>query len=566
MPIHPEQFFSTFKDDCSDPLLYESQWAPKITAYRERLAASIPPEYRLSSGDIAAASAPGFNALAYAEFMFTAREKELTSKLAEELIALLASGLLTAVELFRAFAKRACIAHQLTNCAMDLFIDQGLSKAIELDQYYANTGCLVGPFHALPVSVKEHYEFQSRVTHAGYVGRLDHVSHKSAEVTVTMEELGAIVFIRTSEPQALMHLDSNNNITGLTMNPHNLSLTPGGSSSGEGALGAFRGSVFGIGSDIGGSIRTPAAFSGCAGLRPTSLRVSLGGCVGPSPGQESVVAVCGPLSQNVRDLRYFMEHYINAGQPHIRDATVIPLPWRLVLEAGGQTFKVGLVTDNGLVRPLPAIERGMAHARAVLTRLPNVEVVAFAPLKTQLVDETVANMYAADGNTAQKALFATSGEPLLALTKWVFAYGGGDRVLSSVENQALNTIRDGLRVEYNAFMEENQLDFLVTPTYANVAPVHETAYNWSYTSIFNLLDFPTLVVQTGLVQDPAVDVIAGVPVYRSPLEELEWQSYDPQVFAGAPIGVQVAGKRYQDEEVVEFGVYLDAAFKKLAAA
>lgn len=60
-------------------------------------------------------------------------------------------------------------------------------------------------------------------------------------------------------------MDSGNNITGFTKNPYNLLLSSGGSSSGEGAVVSFGGSVLGVGSDIGGSIRSPAAFSGCHG-------------------------------------------------------------------------------------------------------------------------------------------------------------------------------------------------------------------------------------------------------------------------------------------------------------
>ena len=80
--------------------------------------------------------------------------------------------------------------------------------------------------------------------------------------------------MRTNEPQALLHLDSGNNITGFTKTHIIYYYQVGGSSSGEGAVVSFGGSVLGVGSDIGGSIRSPAAFSGCHGLRPSTRRIS----------------------------------------------------------------------------------------------------------------------------------------------------------------------------------------------------------------------------------------------------------------------------------------------------
>ncbi|KAK6221634.1 acetamidase [Colletotrichum tabaci] len=78
-------------------------------------------------------------------------------------------------------------------------------------------------------------------------------------------------------PQTSMHLETSSNIYGTTLNPSNLSLTPGGSSGGEAALIAFRGSVLGVGGDSGGSIRAPAGFTGIYGFKPSTGWLSRGG-------------------------------------------------------------------------------------------------------------------------------------------------------------------------------------------------------------------------------------------------------------------------------------------------
>ena len=84
----------------------------------------------------------------------------------------------------------------------------------------------------------------------------------------------------------------------------------------------------GVGSDIGGSIRSPAAFSGCHGLRPSTRRISARGIAGGADGQESVPSVIGPLARSIDDLEFWMKSYINDGKPWDFDPWCLPIPWR----------------------------------------------------------------------------------------------------------------------------------------------------------------------------------------------------------------------------------------------
>ena len=105
-------------------------------------------------------------------------------------------------------------------------------------------------------------------TNAGFVAWVNRVSEKDADIIATLKNLGAVIFARTNQPQSLMHLETKNNIYGETVNPKNRKLTAGGSTGGEGALMAMHGTPLGIGGDIGGSIRLPAAFNGVSRLPP----------------------------------------------------------------------------------------------------------------------------------------------------------------------------------------------------------------------------------------------------------------------------------------------------------
>ncbi|KAI5965071.1 hypothetical protein KGF57_000864 [Candida theae] len=561
MPIDPDldKLFHSLltKDDLSgyeDPEKFQ-KWIPKIKAYRQRLDESIPQELKVELPEpIEKLQADQFNALKYLydEKLLSPREFEITDCPGTSIVGKIALGQWTSVEVFQAFAKRAVLAHQFTNCAVEFFIDEGLARAKELDEYFKTHGKTVGPLHGLPISLKEHISLKGRIGHSGIVSLLDNIADKDAITATVLYKLGAVYYVRTNEPQSLLHLDSGNNITGFTKCPYNLLLSSGGSSSGEGAIVTFGGSVLGVGSDIGGSIRSPAAFSGCHGLRPTSRRISARGVVGESGGQESVVGVIGPLSRTIDDIDLFMKSYINVGTPWLHDPWSLPIPWRSVPAPSLSKLKIAVVRDDGVCRVSPPIRRGLNEVVEKLKQA-GVEIIEFVPKKGRLAYDVATKLSNCDGNRALREDFAASGEPLPRLTKWYLNEGDGAKEYTVYENRKLNAIRDQLREEYSDFLLENNIDFFLGPVYNNVAPKSEEVYNESYTLIYNLLDFPSLVFQTGLFQDPKIDVWTKEDLnyqYRSGMEELENRGYDPNQFAGAPIALQLSGRRYCDEGVV----------------
>ncbi|EDK46975.1 hypothetical protein LELG_05156 [Lodderomyces elongisporus NRRL YB-4239] len=560
-PVSDKLFHSLLtKDDLSgyeDPTEFE-KWIPKIKAYRQRLADAIPKELTTElPKPVDTLIEEQFDSVSYLynEKLLSPKEFEITDSSGSNIVNKIARGEWTSVEVYKAFAKRAIIAHQFTNCAMEFFIDEGVKRVEELDAYYKKNGYTVGPLHGLPISLKEHIALKGKIGHVGCVSLLDNIMEKDSVTAKVLYDLGAVFYIRTNEPQALLHLDSGNNITGFTKCPYNLLLSSGGSSSGEGAVVAFGGSVMGVGSDIGGSIRSPAAFSGCHGLRPTSRRISGRGVVGGEGGQESVVGVIGPLSRTIEDIELFMRTYINNGEPWNLDPWSLPMKWRDVEQPKISNLKIAVVRDDGVVRVSPPIRRGLDEVVNKL-KAAGATIVEFTPPRGKLAYDTAMTLYNADGNKELRELFSASGEPIPRLTKWYLNAGEGTRMHTTYENRLLNATRDRFREQYTDYMVENKIDFILGPAYNNVAPHSEEVYNESYTIIYNLLDFPSLVFQTGLRQDPEVDTWTEEDKkfkYRNGMEELEDRSYDPKKFKGAPIALQLSGRRYFDEEVVAAG-------------
>ena len=147
----------------------------------------------------------------------------------------------------------------------------------------------------LPVSIKECFDVKGQDTTVGKGSRAGSPAGADAAILTVLRAQGAVVFARTNVPQTMLSYECSNPVYGQTRNPFDLTRGPGGSSGGEGALLGSGGSLLGIGTDIGGSCRIPAAFSGCCGFKPTSGRLSAKGAVPGTPGQESIKSTPGPM-------------------------------------------------------------------------------------------------------------------------------------------------------------------------------------------------------------------------------------------------------------------------------
>lgn len=252
---------------------------------------------------------------------------EITELSVETLLQRLATGNLTSTQVTKAFLQRAGLASKAVNCITELLPERALKRAADLDQYYATHGKPIGPLHGLPISVKEHIAMKGHDLNAGFISWVGNVAPDDGMILKLLWNAGCVFHARTTEPQTLMHLETSSNIHGVTVNPYNTSLTSGGSSGGEGALLGMRGSCLGIGTDIGGSIRSPAANQGLFGLKPTSYRLPLDGFAATMDGQEQIVPVVGPLSTSLEGIKIFMKTLIDQ-KPWLYEPSLIPLPWQ----------------------------------------------------------------------------------------------------------------------------------------------------------------------------------------------------------------------------------------------
>ncbi|KAK7906007.1 hypothetical protein LTR67_000732 [Exophiala xenobiotica] len=527
--------------------MVQASWQVKAEKCRKILQNSLNPEWLLPADELPPPDQLDVHSFADTCKLLTPRELEITKTNATDLVAQMAAGTLTAVDTATAFLKRAHLGHQLLNFATEFMVEEALARAAELDAHFASTKSLVGALHGVPISVKEHVAIKGRLCHSCYIVWTDNVADEDALMVKLLKDAGAIIHVRTNEPQTLMHIDCNNVIYGPTVNPYNRKLTSGGSSGGEGASLGFRCAAIGIGTDIGGSVRVPAAFCGAYGLRTTALRNPYKGVLLAGDGQESIRCVISPLANSLADIN-LMQKAILDQEPWEEETSLVPLPWRSAPVVEPSQITVGVIWDDGVVHPHPPVTRGLKHAVSKL-KAAGVKMVDFEPYEHSRGWDILKVLYFPDAGKYQKELLAKGGEPIAPLTDWAFSVAKPEAI-SVTENWDLNVRREAYRADYHRIMKERGVDVLLAPAYVGVAPELATGQYWLYTAIWNILDQPAVTFPTGLKADPNVDVVETDYTPRSAEDEREYKKYIPDKFIGAPIALQVVGKHFRDEDTM----------------
>ena len=198
------------------------------------------------------------------------------------------------------------------------------------------------PLEGIPLTVKSCLDVAGWPCPAGSLLRKDYVPCANAPLVSRLEEAGAILLGNTNIPEFLMNYETNNLLTGKTCNPWNVAYSAGGSSGGEAAAIASGCSMGGVGSDGGGSIRTPAHFCGICGLKPTPGRIPVTGHFPPGVGAFSWLGVVGPMARTVADLRALFQ--VIAG-PDPGDALSAPVPVRSVAPADFRDSRIGILEN-----------------------------------------------------------------------------------------------------------------------------------------------------------------------------------------------------------------------------
>ncbi|KAK6003039.1 hypothetical protein QM012_000884 [Aureobasidium pullulans] len=499
------------------------------------------------------------------------REIEITETEATEIVKKTSSGEWTAVEVTKAFCHRSAIAHQLVNCLHEIFYDAAIESAQKLDHYFANHKKPMGPLHGLPVSLKDQFHVKGVETHMGYVGWIGTFQGEKgtgkekvyeSEMVKELRSLGAVLYVKTAVPHTLMCGETTNNIIDYCWNPTNRNLSAGGSSGGEGALISLKGSPLGWGTDIGGSIRIPAAFNGLFGLRPSNGRLPYEGMANSFDGAPSVLSVVGPLSSSSAGVKLAVQSILQT-EPWLHDPRVHPIPWRSEQEenirklAQEKKLTFAVLKHDGDCGPHPPIKRALEETVQKLQALGH-KVIEWQPPSHGKLKDICSKSWNYDGGADAAKAFALSGEE--PKPNIMFEQSSQANASDIMHNQVNKRDAEKEYMEYWNSTSEltgtgRPVDAIISPLAPFTAARPNKYTSYSYSVWVNVLDYSSAIVPVTKV-DKNVDKAYTDYQPVSETDEKTQATYDPEIYDGAHVSLQVVCRRLEEEKVLAISEYV----------
>ena len=288
---------------------------------------------------------------------------------ATTLVRSLRAGRVSSQELLQAHLDRVDRINPALNAIVADDRKAAMRQARAADKALAS-GKPLGPLHGLPMTIKESFDLRGHATTWGQPGLAGNLATQDALAVQRLKAAGAVVFGKTNVPLNLADFQSYNTIHGTTNNPWDLARSPGGSSGGSAAALAAGLTALEFGSDIGGSIRNPAAYCGVYGHKPTWCLVpKRGQSPARTAGAEMDLSVVGPMARSADDLALALRVTMGPDQLTARGLQYrLPAPPRALK---GIRIAVWLdapmaPVDDNVKAPIEAAARALARAGARL--------------------------------------------------------------------------------------------------------------------------------------------------------------------------------------------------------
>jgi amidase len=401
------------------------------------------------------------------------------------------------------------------------------------------------PLLGLPMTLKESINVRGLRTTAGMPFWKDFRSEHDAPVTARVKGAGAVVMAKTNVPQMLADWQSSNPVYGRTNNPWDLARTPGGSTGGGACALAAGLTPLEFGSDIGGSIRVPAAFCGVYGHRPSETAMPRSGQFPfpPLPNAAVVMGVQGPLARSAEDLEVALD--VAAG-PEAGEGAAWNLSIPLSRRQRLAEFRVAVLPpiewlplDSEIAAALDGLASRLGRLGCLVkTSQPDVlgdHREHYALYLTLLAAVTSARVPAEQRRARLDVMRTRDDEWSRALQRGIES-GAPDFV-------AWGAQRERFRSAWRAFFRE--WDVLLAPSFFVPAYPHwDKPWPETPTSIARTLDVngQPVLEELGLVY-PSVATLAGQPATAFPMGLTR---------GGLPIGLQAIGPYLEDRTPIRF--------------
>lgn len=467
-------------------------------------------------------------------------------KSAVELGRMIRAKEVTSEEVVSAYISRTQEVNPYLNVIVGNRFDAALKEAREVDKILASDNIpekyseKQAPFLGVPMTTKEAISIEGLPNTSGLISRKGVTSSKDAAVIVAMRRAGAIPLAVTNVSELCMWYESSNLVYGRSNNAYHQGRIVGGSSGGEGCLQSSGGSAFGLGSDIGGSIRMPCVFNGIFGHKATTGVINNSGQFPyPKAGGVNFLST-GPMCRFACDL---MPIFKILALPDFQDQL------KLEEKVDVTKLKYYYMEDDGgsmLISPVhPEIKEAVIKAADHFEKLGcQVKKVSLTKMKYSF--QFWASMMSNSGDDTFCTLLGDKKpiNPYIELLYWLVQFprhtlpaiglGIGEKIRSPPEHDAkLKSLCEGLLKEFQDLLGEDGI--FLYPTHPIPAPFHNkplfVLFNFAYTGIFNMLGLPATAVPMGICSEEV------------------------------PIGIQVVGAKYSDRLTLAVALELEKAFK-----
>lgn len=461
-----------------------------------------------------------------------------------ELARMIKNQEVTSLEVVEAHIRQIEKVNPTLNALVKDRFDQAREEAKEADRKVRSMDLdLLPPYHGVPFTVKECFQLSGMPNSAGVVARKDVVAEEDAPVVARLRQAGAIPLGVTNVPELCLWIETNNRLYGRTNNPYDADRLVGGSSGGEGAIIAAGGSPFGVGSDMGGSIRLPAFFNGIFSHKPTGGLVPNTGQF-PLPGDHPEarrVMTTGPLCRRAEDLMPLLK--IMAG-PDQKDAGCFEMALGEPDQVKMADLTVYHVEGNGIY----PVEKDLLDAQCRCAKHLAQKGAWIRRTKIYAFQHSLM-IYAAKllhmSETSVRELLGNERfSPFVELCRWALKRSPHTLptiILSLWEKKPFLFQRQIQKwLSYTEELKKRLLDLLgpcgvmLYPSFHRVAPRHNMTFRFPFAlvfqAIFNALEFPVTQVPLGLNEE------------------------------GLPLGVQVISIPGNDHVTIAVAQELEAAF------
>jgi Asp-tRNA(Asn)/Glu-tRNA(Gln) amidotransferase A subunit family amidase len=461
----------------------------------------------------------------------TMRVESITSLPASGIVELIRQRKLSPVEVMDAHLLRI----EQLNPRINAFVCVDGERA-QLEAKRAEAALMRGaegkPLLGVPITIKACIDVQGLTCEAGSRLRGGFVADRDATLVARLKNAGAIVIGNTTTPEFLMAYHTENVLHGRTNNPWDLTRTPGGSSGGEAAAIACGMSAAGIGSDGGGSIRVPAHFCGICGLKPTPGRIPATGHYPPCGGPFSLIGVVGPMARTIEDLQLLLA--VTAGYDH-GDPASAPVPLGTTDELQAKKLRIGYYEEDGYSSPTEETRAAIRSAARALQQA-GFEVEAFRPQALDQARELWSVLFVDASAMVLKPMVEGREGDISNNMKEFLALAAKRPSLTG--DRLLHTLLERDRLRFDVLAQMEQFPILLSPVCSTPAFPHEDG-GWGAARAADYLRTMTYSQHYNLLGNPA----AVVPIGKSP--------------EGLPIGVQIIGRPYKEDEVLAVASVLD---------